>query len=323
MLPIQLAGLALAGRTLQLKYPAASNRFFSSLGKKRFILKPFTEKKYTTFRLPAPAESIRSFANGITSTLSRLKTRLIGEDLKAIAQGFLPAGVKLLNPKRPANSRGIISADLDGDMQNELIASYRYQGEIKTIILKKLNGRWEKIAETGSSGYDTLKYRGSAYITGEGRQQLLIGLSSEDKGNALYGYTLENGILSNIFIQDYHRFQVLGREKDGRRAMKAQLAVWNKRGDGTYDIQVLKWNGLELEPLEKITPYYQESVIPYYAQKVRQNPYSPYNWYNLADALAKGDVNRDALAAADIGMELDTGALLREKFLELRNRIEE
>ena len=57
------------------------------------------------------------------------------------------------------------------------------------------------------------------------------------------------------------------------------------------------------------------------ARKVKQIPYSPSNWYNLANALVEAGAHRDALIAIEVGMDLDLNSVFKEKFLALRNKI--
>lgn len=320
MLPLQLAGLALAGRTLLSKYSGTKDK--SPLpSKSKAPTKPRPQIKYAANKTSPAINPIQTLVKGITSTLSQITTQLAGEDYNAVVKNFLPGNVKLLKPQYPANTDEIQFADLDGDSRDELITSYKHNNEVKTIILKKQNNQWHKAAEIGHPEYDVLKYRNTADIAGEGKQQLLIGMSSKGKAPVLYGYSLENNNLNKLFAQNFHRFEVLHPSGNRNIALKARLAVWKKRDADAYDIDVMHWNGLQLEPLKDSASYFYRKVVPYYVQKVKQLPTSPSNWYNLADALSKAGVQRDALTAIDVGMSLDPNAMLKEKFSALRNMV--
>jgi len=227
-----------------------------------------------------------------------------------------------LTPQYPKNSEEIHFADLDGDSQNELIASFRHNNEIKTLILKKQNNHWHKAAEISNPEHDTISYRGAADVKGEGKKQLLLGLSSNENTPTLYGYSLENSTAKKIFHRSYHRFEILGSSKNNDASEKAKLAVWDKKDTDSYDIQVLHWNGLELEPVKDTSSYHYKSAVPHYVKKVKQKPNSPSNWYNLADALEKSGVYRDALVAVKVGMKQDANSAFKENFLELRNKLQ-
>ena len=317
MLPLHLTGIALAGRMLLTKHsgntlPAKGvTRSKSLSGTNRMPQKPSL--------MPNP---LHSLFRDLTTSLSQITSKPVREDYSALIKSFIPENARLLVPEYPSGARDVLLADLDGDSRDELIASYTLHSEVKTIILKRQEGNWFKASEISNSGYDMLNYRGTADITGEGKKQLLIGLKSRDKVGALAGYSFEQGISKEIFTHGYHRFEVL--QSDSRNtSSNAQIAVWNRKDNNSYDIELLRWNGSQLESLKDSSAYYHHSVIPYYVDQVRQVPYSISNWYNLADALIKTGDYRDALVAIDVGMSQDQNSALREKFLELRKKIPE
>lgn len=317
MFPVQLAGLALAGRILLSKY---NKKTVSNKGNKQFKLrlriKPLTGKRFTS------TNPLQALFQGLASNLSRAFQKPLREDYNAIVKGFLPANAQLLTPQYPVISGEIQHVDVDGDSIRELIASYKANDEIKTIILKKQNGKWIKAAEAGNPGYDTINYRGVANITGEDRKQLLLGLTSTGRVPTLYGYSLENKGINKLFTQNYHKFEVLRSQGKGQEtAGKARLAIWNEKDAGIYDIDVLQWNGTQLESSENIASYYLKSVIPYHARKLGQTPYNPSNWYNLADALKNVGAHKDALIATEVGMNVDKKSEFKERFMALRSEI--
>ena len=257
----------------------------------------------------------------LSSTMSQIIQKPASEDYRAIVHGFLPNNAKLLSPQNLGNSGEMHFADLDGDTEKELIASYALNDEVRTIILKKQNERWSKVAEINNTGYDSVHYSGVADLMGNGRKQILLGLVSKGKASALHGYTFENNMINKMFDHNYHRFEVVATPANQNSISKTHLAVWNRKDPDTYNIDMYHWNGQQLEPLTNVALYYYKKVVPFYAQKVKRSPKLPSNWYNFADALVKADAKRDALQAIELGMRQDTNFTLKENFLELKNRI--
>jgi len=320
MFPLPIAGLALIGRIILSRISNSSDRYPTPYkSRPLFKLRPRTD--YSTDKIPNAANPIQTLAKGLTSSLSQVRTILLGEDYNAVIKEFLPAGARLLKPQYPANSQEFIFADLDGDSQDELITSYKHDNRIKTLVLKKQDEQWHKAAEANHTYSDGIRYTGAADITGEGKKQLLLGFPSEEKKSTLHGYSLENNSLSKLFSQSYHKLEVLEQPKTGEASPKARLAVWNKPGTDPYNIELLGWNGLQLEPVESPAPYYLRKVVPLYAQKVKRAPYSPSNWYDLAQVLEKAEAYRDTLTAVEVGTELDRNSEFAEKFTRLKNRI--
>jgi hypothetical protein len=318
MLPIQLAGLALAGRTLVIKYSGAPDNDTQS-NKTTIRPKQRTPKPKGSYM---PVQNpVNTLVKGLTTTVSQITKGLAGEDYYAVVKGFVPSGTELIAPENSIKPRDIQFSDLDGDSRDELVASYRHNDGIRTIVLKKNGEKWDKSAEIDNSGFEGIKHRGFAGITGEGKKQLLIGFSQKNKDQLLKVYSMEDGRLDEIFDHSYSRFEVLNHPVKGKTSPEVHLAIWNRTGSGTYDIEVYRWAGTELEKLKDTKHYYLENVVPHYAHRVKQARYSPSNWYGLADALLKAGVHEDARIAAEVGMSLDTGSALKESFAELKNRI--
>jgi len=267
--------------------------------------------------MAAGPNPIKALLNGLSTSVSHLTQKSAAEDYNTVVRKFMPDDAKFLTPQYPNNSTNIQLVDLDGDSQNEIITSYKHNNEIKTIILKKKNDQWIKAGEIHHSEHDKVHYRKVADLTGQGKKQLLLGMSSKDKPSKLYGYSLENDKATQIFTHNYHRIEMLKQPN----ADNAHFAVWNKKDSDSYDIDVMHWNNSKLEPIKSTAGYYYKSVAPFYASKVKQTPYSPSSWYNLAEALVKGGAHRDALMAIDVGMKVDKASSLKDKFTSLKNEI--
>ena len=242
------------------------------------------------------------------------------EDHAAVARRFLPTGAQLIAPQYPPGSKIVQPMGTSRHPEN-LLASYRHEEGLKTIILEKTTDGWKKAAEIDNPGYDTVNYRSFLDLTGEGKKSIVLGLTKNGKDPVLYGYLLDGGNAIQLFACNYSRFQVLKPRISETAGNKAYLAVWNKTDLGTYSIEVLHWNGARLETTENLTRYYCRKIMPYIVRMVKRAPYKPSNWYSLANTLTKAGLNMDALQAIEIGMKLDPDPALREKFVLLNKKI--
>jgi hypothetical protein len=313
MLPLQLPGIALAGRLLLTKYYGNGGMERNNLN---FRLFPQRNNSTTKFAVKNPLEIL---VRGLTSTISQIKKSTTGVDYKKIIKNHIPDDAVLLRPRHPRKSNAIYFTDIDGDSREEMIASYKDTNGIITIILKNRNGNWEKEAEIKNSGYNTLDYRGALSNTGKGKRHLLLGLASKNSGSGLYGYSIEKDNINQIFSRGYNRFEVL--KQNANRDGKSQVAIWNRKDIDAYDVELFNLNGTQIEPVNNPANYYYKRVVPYHVGKIKQNPYNCTNWFNIAEALGKAGARRDALTAIDVGIELDKESKFLGRFNELRDEI--
>ena len=321
MLPLQLAGLAFAGKALLTKYTST----YSGSNRAPIYIPKF-ELPNNINKISAVVNPLESLTKALAPSLSHLKKIAFGEsrvseDYNAIIKEFIPKNATRLKPEHPSYTEEIHLTDLDGDSSEELIASFKLNNEINTIILRKQKKTWYKASEIKNNGYDILNYRDVVDITGTGKRHLLLGLSSKGKPSTIYGYSMEDGSAKEAFAHNYSRLEVLRKSKDKGVPSKVDLAIWSKQNDGTYNIEVLRWNDLEFKAVEDINSYYRKKALPYLVVKTKQAPYSVSNWYNLAEALVKTGAHRDALTAINVGMDLDRKSTFKSKFIALKTKL--
>ncbi|MTI85071.1 MAG: tetratricopeptide repeat protein [Firmicutes bacterium] len=98
--------------------------------------------------------------------------------LKTVVQESLPPGAKLETPNNPDGAKAIQQQDIDGDGEDELLATYlvgQNPGELGAILLKKKQNNWEKVWELNEALGYALDHAGFVDITGDGRPELLLG----------------------------------------------------------------------------------------------------------------------------------------------------
>lgn len=280
-------------------------------------------KRGPTFELPSLdslKRPVESLLKGLNSAVSQFTEKPKKVDYYAVVNSFLPPGAKLLKPQFPENSNEIQFADLDGDRRNELVTSYRTHEGVKTLVLKKDEVQWYKMAEISSPEFEGIHYRNSANVAGDGKKYLLLGLTSELQNRTLFAYSLDDGNARKIFSRKYNMLELQKSPGTARASSKDSLALWNEEAPDIYDIELVSWNGFELEQLDN-TRYLANKVVPYYIRKLRQNPDDTVSWYNLANAMSMTGNTANASRAVNLGLERNPDALLRDKFNTLKNRL--
>lgn len=330
MFPPKGSGLEQITKMLEARYPdfslakLAESAFNQYKTTKRADIRPLN--------LPNPAQSlqklqttVQSLVGGLTQNLTSTISQIAGmapkEDYTAIVRSFMPLEARLVKPQFPMGSGEILSADIDGDSQNELIASFKLDDSaIRTMVLKKRKDEWTRITEIVNPDFEDIHYRSMANITGNGKQQLVLGLASKGKTRTLHGYSLEPDGAKKLFSWNYHKLEALGLPGQKTSLPRTQFAIWNEKDDETYDIRMMGWDGIQLATVDA-NRYYNEKVLPYYIRKLKQNPGNTLNWYQLADALAKAGAKKDAMAVIDSGMKRDRSFEYAEKFQALRSML--
>jgi hypothetical protein len=283
-------------------------------------------KRNTAFKLPnldtvrgTMKDTMESLFRGLNDTVSQLTTKQEKVNYNAVVSSFLPPGARLLKPQYPENSNGIQFADLDGDKRSELVASFKTAEGIRTIILKKDEVQWYKLAEISNPEFDGIHYRNNADMAGDAKNLLLLGLEPKSGARTIFAYSLADGNAKKIFSKKYQLLE-LQKPHSSSTSARASLALWNEESPEIYDIELVCWNGLELEQLDH-TRYLEGKVVPYYIRKLKRNPNDVVSWYNLANVMAKAGDNSNAAAAVKIALERNPDAALRDKFNSLKSRL--
>lgn len=321
IIPLPVVGIAIAGKLLlpkQGRQPGImrKNPFSrTDLQRRRPVVHT---RQNPVIALPG---ALQNLARGLSSSLSRIIQPKPRENYTDVVQSFLPEDARLVAPQHPVHTGKIQFVDLDGDLEDELVTTYTHSNGTTTLVLKKQNGRWDKVSEIKDPAGRTLNFMSFADITGEGKKQLLLGRKIMDNAGKLYAYSLEEGNTRELFVRDYSRLEIIGDPQSRETPGKAQIAVWDSDTRGTYNTELVHWSGDRLEPVENQAPYYSRRILPYYAQKVKQAPYEPANWYYLADALYKSGMYHDGLTAIEFGMRQNPVSPSKDEFLTLKDRL--
>lgn len=311
--PPRGSGLEQLGRLIK-----NANNYYSLQHKKA------GENKYR-LQIKDPIEtlknSVQSLSKGLSNALGQITGKSEAIDYNGIVKSFLPLNARLLTPGNPRGAQELLHADIDGDGRDEIIATYRTDEGISSIILHGEGRNWQKTADIPHPAHENLNYRTAARLTGENKKHLLLGLSGGCAENTLYGYALSDGAPVRLFSRDYSWFELVRRPKNFSRDSGETLSFWNRTEDGHYDIDVMNWSGIQFEPEKDDVHYYRTRVAPYYLKRAKQSPSNITGWYRLAEAFVKAGATRDAIIVADAGSRQNQDPQLKEKFLALRRDI--
>ena len=281
-----------------------------------------SSKRTPSFERPsfdALKKPVESLIRSLNSAVSQFTAKPEKVDYYPVVNSFLPPGAKLIKPQYPENSNELQFADLDGDSRNELVATFKTHEGVKTLILRKDDVQWYKMAEISNPEFEGVHYRNSVNVAGDGKKYLLLGLTSKLQSRTLFAYALDDGNARKIFSKKYSMLE-LQKSRSTAASGKASLALWNEESPDIYDIELVSWNGFELEQLDK-TRYLADKVVPYYIRKLRQNPDDVVSWYNLANTMSKTGDTANAAKAVSLGLERNPDVFLRDKFTTLKSRL--
>lgn len=259
--------------------------------------------------LPTPGELIRPPAVKTSIDLQDNTASL--EEIKRIAQQFLPSGASFLAPmqadeKIAENKEFVRAVDLNQDGRPEIVAGYRVsQGHAGVMVLQRKES-WEKVWFEEGKGY-ALERVQPADITGDGQDELLVGWAiGASAGNGLDILAWREKSLQKIAGTAYHRLETEDLAGEYGKDGKQELAIWNKDTGDAFAVEVLRWNGLKLAPAEDAYLAYFPKVVEYYQEKIKKFPQARFYWYYLADALIKVKNYPEALLAIKKGMALES-----------------
>ncbi|MGE5415658.1 MAG: hypothetical protein ACM3UZ_02615 [Acidobacteriota bacterium] len=244
------------------------------------------------------------------------------DEVEQAVKSSLPAGAVLIAPLNPEGTEAVQTEDMDNDGTREIIAAYsmgeKRKAEAYAMILKQKNNTWEKIWQSGPSGYE-IDCAIPADVTGDGRNELLMGWTlGASVGNGLDILSLKNGKVDKLYSTGYHKMELLNEAEDGDK--RVALALWQKDTGEAFQVDVYRWDGQRLAAASEFYPDYFEKVVEYYEPLVKETPDDAFYWYYLADAQIRVGNKVDARDSINKGMSLHKGYPALGRFQQLQKR---
>lgn len=234
-------------------------------------------------------------------------------------KSFLPKGSALYVPNEPVGSSSILEADFNNDGKNERVAFYKSNirsDQAGALVLEKENQDWKQFMNINGQGFE-ISWGSAEDITGDGRPELLLGWKiGVSAGSVLDVYTWKGNRLQKIDQLNFHKVDVLNESGQPR------LAVWKRKMDDVYDIDVLKWERVAFKSDKDLKKSYYRTVANYYDQRTKEVPDASFYWYYLADAYLKADMPEAAQIALAKGLERKLTSPGWKEFESLQQKVE-
>ena len=235
---------------------------------------------------------------------------------------FLPPDAKLLWLDEQSRRPAVITADLDGDLTQEIAVAYRWLDKNQIVVIKWFDGYWQPISNIEGKGYG-ITYLNSAPITGKKTQNLVIGwqLGAIYSQLDILEWTNHNfkSLLQNDFY--FSEIEVANMATKDGLDKKYEIALWTHDTGDAYIVEVYQWNGETLKAYPEAYPYYFTKVADYYKKQIMKLPDAAFYWYYLADAQAKSLQYNKALNSIESAIKLNSTYPSLETLVELLDTI--
>lgn len=113
--------------------------------------------------------------------------------------------VILKYPSKGSNISPFLSADIDLDGEEEVVAFYQKSasGKANVAVMDKVNGKWNCSYSVEGEGMGVLK-TDFIEFTGESEKELVVGYTNDEGKNKLAVYSLNNGkVITSLDFTDY------------------------------------------------------------------------------------------------------------------------
>lgn len=246
--------------------------------------------------LPSPKEVIKAPQQAITQENEY-------QQLIKYIQEQLPTGAKLIAPANPVGAKAIQKGDLDGDGQDEIVATYSIgadPGQLKVAVFKE-----KEIWSSDGTGY-ILDWFSIQDITGDKKPELLLGWTvGASAGNELEIFTWDDNSLKKLTVMGYHKLEIEDMPGANGTDEKAEIALWQRDIGDSYNIEVMRWQDNGFVPAEDVYPHYFKKAVEFYNLKVKEIPDAAIYWYYLADSQVKANLAEEALQSINTGVALN------------------
>jgi hypothetical protein len=177
------------------------------------------------------------------------------EIIKEVVDRALPPKAKLIIPRQIEDAAAINLVELDGvDKEKEVIAFYNSKDkslELGFVVLKKVNGRWEKIDLINVNNCDDkenknlnnqvfydLNYAGFYDLDGNGKFEIVVkwDCNEQYKDEAVI-YSLEDGVIAEVFKGKYTGMDIDDINEDGFQDIL--ISEYNSK---TYTLSISLYN---------------------------------------------------------------------------------
>lgn len=268
-------------------------------------------------------------AEVVKSGIEAQKEQWGNVDYLNIVKRFLPENSQIITSNNTNGKKteedNILLKDLDNDGESEIITAYKPSGQqaaadekINLLVLKKSGEKWLEALDEPGKGF-RLDLAIAADIDGDGKEEVLLSRRLGGTAGNLFVYKWNNNMLNKVSNDDLYYYRINIVDVPGKD--KKDIALWQHYTGSAYTVDILRWNGAAFVAEEVSCPdYFEQVVVPYYKQTIKEQPKIGFYWYYLADAQIKAGDKKEALKSIDTGLKLYTGYISKEDFNELKEK---
>lgn len=218
------------------------------------------------------------------------------DKLRILVQKFMPKGGKLLEESKTSGKKNILSIDVDGDLNNELIVLFKDDSNFKKgfFVLKENSGEWVKIYERSLEGnsISTLK---TLTVKNKEDKRLLVGyLISGNAGTDFYLYDFKDDNVKEVSMGRWNRMEIINtpdKDEDKNLVFGAQVNEFNK----DYSSYVIGFDGEKFYAAEDFYDDYYTKNVEYYKGELIQEMNNELIWYYYIESQIKSKQYTKAL----------------------------
>ncbi|WP_032123505.1 tetratricopeptide repeat protein [Clostridium amazonitimonense] len=218
------------------------------------------------------------------------------EDLKPLAQKFMPKNAKLLEESKTSTKKNIFLIDVNGDLNDELVVLFKEDSNFKKgffVLEKRFNG-WHKIYEKSLEG-NSISSMQTISVKDKEDKRLLVGyLISGHAGTDFYLYDFKKENVEEIPIGRWNKIEILNTE-DKEEGKNFVFGAQLYEASGDYSSYVIGFDGEKFYLAEEFYDDYYKKNVEYYKNEIVQQSRNELSWYYYIESQIKAKQYEDAL----------------------------
>lgn len=218
------------------------------------------------------------------------------EDIKALAQKFMPEKAKILEENKIVTKKNYYIADLDGDYENELVVFFKDEENFKRgfFVLKNKENKWTKVYEKSveGTGISMLQF---LPVCGVDNRCLLVGFHiSGHAGGEYYAYDFTEKDVKEIELGRWNKFDILSTPvKDEKKGFVFGVQIYEAGSE--YNSYIIRFNGSNFSAAKDYYESYFKENVKYYQEDLSGERRNQLSWYYLIESEIKAGLYEEAL----------------------------
>lgn len=220
------------------------------------------------------------------------------EDIKLLAQKFIPDKAKMLDEAKSPNKKNVFSIDVDGDVIKEIVVFFKEDESFKKgfMVLKNMGDKWTKIYEKSIES-SAITFLQCVSVSDKDDMRLIVGyLISGHAGSEYFLYNFKDKNVSEFSLGRWNSFEVLNTpEIDKEKGFVFATQIYQASSD--YSSYVIRFDGRSFMPAEDFYNQYFRNTMIYYNDEIRKEKKNQLAWYYFIESQIKSGLYQEALSS--------------------------